>query len=173
MKKLFWVILLVTCAIKASAQESKLVGTWEGTVTSEIPDPNSDGMIEHQYKLVVKITKYDDDFGIRMKSVSIEDPSKIYRRFDNCDVIYHDENTIKWKYYSSTSYDWDSSDRKNGDIIYCAVYTYYYTATYSKGRLTVVDSCHTDYKNRSGRIIGTHDYTIPGSFALYKPENDW
>lgn len=172
-KVLFVAMLFVLSTMRTYAQESPFVGTWEGTVTLEIPDPNSDGMIEHQYKLLVKITQYDEDFGIRMKSVSIEDPSKIYKRFDNCDVIYHDENVLKWRYGSYTSYDWDSSYRKNGDIIHCAVYTYYYTATYSKGRLVVVDSCHTDYKNRSGRIIDTHDHTISGGFKLYKPDKDW
>lgn len=172
-KGLLLAILCFMCIIGTYAQDSPFVGTWEGTVTSELPDPNSDGTIEHQYKLVVKITQYDDDYGIRMKSVSIEDPSKVYKRFDNCDVIYYDDNTIKWKYLNSTSYDWDSSDRKNGDVIYCAVYAYYYTATYSKGRLTVVNSCHTDYKNRSGKIIGTHDHTIPEVFNLYKQEDNW
>lgn len=171
MKKIFWVFLLVTCAIKVDAQESKLVGTWEGTYTIQIPDPNSEGMKDEQRKMIIRIKLYDEEYVVKVKSFPVKDPNDV-KYWNDCNVSYSDEATIKWTSYIDTSYDWDSSDKKNGQIIKCVEYTEFCSVTVSKGRLNFIGIMHSVYKNRNDDVIGTHD-TPAWKVTLYKEDDDW
>ena len=78
MKRLSIYLFICLFSMNMVAQISPLVGTWEGTLSMEIPDPNSDGMRNWQTKIVIRIKQYGEDFMIRMKHVAVEDPSKVF-----------------------------------------------------------------------------------------------
>lgn len=155
----------------AMAQESSLIGTWEGTYTIQIPDPNSEGMKDEQHKMIIRIKLYDEEYVVKVKTFPVKNPSDV-KYWNDCNVTYSDEQQIKWSSYIWTSYDWDSSDKKNGQIIYCVEYIELCTVTMLKGRLSYVGTMHSVYKNRQGDVIGTHD-TPTERITLYKPEEDW
>ena len=171
MKRLSILILLHLCFINIIAQTSSIVGTWEGTITMQIPDSESDGMKDFQSKIVLRITQYGEEYGVRVKNIPIDDPSKVYY-WNDCRIIQSDKSEVKWSSHIRTSYDWDSSDRKNGRVIYCADYSWIYSASFYNGRVNLVRYMHTDYKDQNGSLIGTHDNPSE-KILLYKQDNDW
>ena len=171
MNKLKVFLFICLYSINIVAQNHPLVGTWEGIVTYQLPDSESDGMKDYQHKLIIRINKYDKSYVVRAKNVSIDNPSNV-KYWNDCNVYYSDEINIRWNSYMSTSYDWDVSDGKNGQTIYCADYSMICDVTFLNGRINLIRYMHTDYKNRKGEIIGTHDNPIE-KFSLYKQEEDW
>lgn len=159
------------CIITMIAQTSPIVGTWEGTLTTQIPDKDSDGLTNSQSKIVVRITQYGEEYGVRVKNILVDDPSKVHY-WSDCKIIHSGESEVKWSSHINTSYDWDNSDRKNGKVIYCADYSWICTASFSNGRIIYIRHMHTDYKDQNGSIIGTHDNPSE-NILLYKQENDW
>lgn len=156
----------------ASAQissQNSIVGTWEGIETELLPDENSDGLRDYQFKLVVRITKYDDEYGVRVKEIPIDNTSNV-RYWNDCKVTYSDESTINWFSYKGSSYDWDTV-RKGRRIDSCDCY-WIVSATYSNGKLSITKHLHFDYKDKSGDVIDTHD-SPPQRNTLYRQENDW
>ena len=165
-------ILFFACFLNADSQIIPLVGTWEGTYTIQVPDPDSESMKDEQRKMIIRIKQYDDEYVVKVKTFPVMNPSDV-KYWNDCNVTYSNEQQIKWNSYIWTSYEWDSSDKKNGQVIYCVEYIELCTVTMLKGeRLNYVGSIHSVYKNRRGDVIGTHD-TPSERITLYKQEEDW
>lgn len=167
-KKWITLVICIISAMSIHAQNSPLIGTWEGTLTMEIPD--TEGMKDYQYKTIIRIKQYDDEFIVRMKHVPTEEPSKV-RYFDNSTVISSSSKSISWNCGSSRSY--DCGYVVNGQTVYCADFSYNCSVQFDKGRLLFQYYMHTIYNNKSGKVIGTHDTPILGKTYLYKQEEDW
>lgn len=169
-KTLVLLLMCISSAMAFAQDNDPWVGTWEGVETITVPDKNSDGYIDFQKKIVVRISKYGDTYGVRVKEISVSNPSDM-KYWNDCKVTYSDNSTIKYQSYIQTSYDWDST-YKNGSKVYSAVYTWVVSALYSNGRITLEKFIHTDYKDKNGSFIGTQD-TRPKKLSLYKQESDW
>ena len=170
MKRLKLLLLTVLCSINMLAQNSPLIGTWEGTLSMEIPDPNSDGTKNYQYKAIVRIKQYDGDYLVRMKNVPTEEPSKA-RYFDNCTIISSSPTTLTWNCGNEKSY--DCGYIVNGHTVHSAEFSYNCSVKFDKGRLCYSYYMHTIYRNKREIIIGTHDTPILGETYLYSQEGDW
>lgn len=163
-------VVSLICTANVVAQESKLVGTWEGTLTSDIPDPNSDGTMDYQFKVFVRIKQYDEDFIVRMKFVPQDEHSK-GKYFDNSTIIGSSSTSLTWNCGSAKSY--DCGYVVNGQTVYSAEFSYNCSVLFDKGRLLYSYYMHTIYKNKNGNIIGTHDTPILCKTYLYQQEENW
>lgn len=165
MNKIFFCIISLFCLTTAMAQESPFVGTWEGTYTIPIDDTKNE-----QRKVVVRINKYENDYVVRMKTMSAEDPSKV-KYWDNLNVTNSSPTSLSWNFGSATSY--DCGYVVNGQIVYSADFSYNCIVIFNNGRLSYSYSMHTVYKNRNGSVIGTHDTPTLAKTYLYKEDGNW
>ena len=169
MKKLLLIsLMLFSFPFALKAQNSPLVGTWEGTQTQQVPDPNSDGLKEIQVKWVVRINQYDNDFVVRMKTVPSDNSSVTY--YDNNTIIESNSTLLSWSSYKTTDY--DCGYIKNGQVVNSTEYFLQCRVSFNNGRLKFTYYMHSIYKNKSGSILGTHD-TPSGDIYLYKKDSDW
>ena len=168
--KLLLALLCILYSMGANAQDSPLVGTWEGTYTVQFPYSDSDEMKSYQTKVVVRINHYDNDYAVRMKTMSVEEPSKV-KYWDNLTITSSSPTSLSWNYFSTTSY--DCGYVVNGQVVYRADYSYNCNVIYKNGRLSYSDSMHTIYYNSNGSIIGTHDTPTLGKTFLYKEDGNW
>lgn len=130
-----------------------LCGRWEGTYSILEPDRYSDGIIEVQYKMIVRIDESGQDHTISVKSYPQDGGSA---REWNYTVYEHSENSISAKYFDHSDYDWHG-DRKNGKVIHRSAFTWYATATYEGGTLKFAYYLRCDYYDKYGSCIGTHN----------------
>lgn len=170
MKRPVLFIFTLLCFINVMAQDLPLAGTWEGTLSMPIPDANSDGMRGWQYKVIIRIKQYDENYVVRMKHVPVEEPSKV-KYFDNITVLNASPTSLAWSCDTGESYDCDWN--ANGQAVDKTEYSYRCCVEYSKGRLLYSYYMHSIYKSKNGRIIGTHDTPLLGKTHLYKEEADW
>lgn len=157
--------ILIASASMAFAQDNDpWVGTWEGIESILGPDG------DFQNKTIVRISKHGDDYDVRVKLFSIDNPSKV-KYWNDCIITYCDKSTMKWYSYASTSFDWDNT-YENGEKVYSAIYTWKVSATNINGRITLEKKLHVDYRNKNNSIIGGWD--MPSSqITLRKQESDW
>ena len=161
---LFIAMLLASVTMAFSQDNDPWVGTWEGVETIH----GFDG--DFQNKFIVRINKFGDDYGVRVKLIPLDNPSKV-KYWNDCKVTYSDNSSIEWKSFIETNYDFDST-YKNGRKVYSADYTWVVSALYSNGRIVLEKFLHVDLKDKNGSIIDKQN-TRPEKLSLYKQESDW
>lgn len=173
MKKILALLsILFTFIVTTLAQnDCKMCGTWNGTYSITFPDPNLDELVDEVRKIIIRIKQYGDDISVRVKNYPVKDPSNVHY-WNDCKITNVSENAISFSSFVRDSFDWDSSDRKNGRIINKASYWNICTLSYEKGKLILSEHLYTEYYAKNGDIIGTHNSPI-SSVSLYQDDDDW
>lgn len=133
------------------------------------PDPEG-GFIEQPMKMIIRINSIEDETVLRVKVSPLNNPTEIHY-WNDCVVSNSNESSIEWTSFVRTSYDWDNSDKKNGKTIYKVDYWWACSAKLNKGKLHMTYYLHSNYFDKQGNIIGTHN-NPPDNITLYK-DDDW
>ena len=167
-KVLLLMLMCMLSVMSIHAQESPLVGTWEGTYTAHDPDKEE----AEQFKLIIRIKQYDNEYVVKVKTCSIEDPSKAPLYWDDCNVIFSNESTIIWDSVNLNINSSDNTYKIDGQIVTCLEYHELCTVKYKTGRLLFEKNLYNLCKNREGNIFkDIKDYSW--KVTLYKDEEGW
>lgn len=108
---------------------------------------------------------------VRVKTHSVKEPANI-QYWNSCEITSVSENSISFSTFLRDSFDWNSSDIKNGKIINKASYWNICTLSYKRGELILFEHLYTEYYDENGDIIGAHSNPI-SSISLYQDDDDW
>lgn len=171
MKKLFTLAFFVcTFSLTVLAQnDCKLCGDWIGTKLECV------GPKEYEnYKLHVRIRKYDGDISVRVKYYPRNNPSSI-KYWGDGEITSISEDVLTFVSHIGDDYDWDNSDRINGRVIYKSSYDNVCTIRYLGGKIELSYKARATYYDKNNNVIGT-EYRPESSYfeyVLYKDGEDW
>ena len=112
MRKFIVLTLFFVFVTTAFCQNCELCGTWQGTYSITVPDPEPDGgLIDENMKMFVRIKSHGEDLSVRVKVLPANNPNET-KYWNDCEVTSQSTTIINWTSYISTSYDWDDSDKK-------------------------------------------------------------
>lgn len=125
-------ILQIISYTSFSQNQDPWVGTWTSTAYWDM-DADGDTYQETQYKLVIRITKYGEQYNVRAKTIKIKDPSFSY--YHRPYTITRIEQNAIWL-QNHVDKDPFTVDYGNGPFIesYSDI-TYFYKLTLNNGNL--------------------------------------
>ena len=169
---ILFTFLLGMASIPLCAQDCKMCGDWIGTYTISIPDPDPDGgMIDQHVKMYVRIKQFGEDLSVRVKSYPVDEPNNV-KYWSDCEITNTTTSSISFTSYADDSYEWDNTDKKNGRIIYKALYFRECVLDYYSGKIVLSLHFHVDYYDRYNSWIDGHDFGYE-TITLYQDDEDW
>lgn len=147
-------MLLLFCNVCGTRAQSpdEFCGDWVGTYTQTVPDPDSDGLKEERVRMYIRINKMDHGYTVRIKTQS---PGEDMKYWPSCENVSRNGNSLQFTMDVRYCYDWDASDKKNGQCIEYAHYVFYSSVSVTNGTMLYKDNLHTTYYGSSGEI-GEH-----------------
>lgn len=174
MKKVIalFLILFTFFTTTLAQNDCQMCGDWIGTYSMSVIDPDPDGsFIYEKCKMHIRIKQHGNNMSVRVKTYFVKNPNDI-QYWNDCNITSVSENSISFSTFVRDSFDWNSSDRKNGKIINKASYWNICTLSYERGKLVLYEHLYTEYYDKNGAIIGTHSNPI-SSVSLYQDDDDW
>ena len=160
-------MLLLCCNVCSTYAQSTdaFCGDWVGTFTMAVPDPYSDGMKDERVKMYIRINKMDSEYIVRIKTQS---PGSDMNYWPTCENVSRHGNSLSFTVDIRYNYDWDASDKKNGQRIKYTHYVFCSSVSVEKGVLHYKDYMNTTYYGNSGKI-GEHNTPVR-NITLYKDD---